>query len=650
MRPSGDSSLRTCDIVMKGGITSGVVYPKAIVTLAKRFRFINLGGTSAGAIAAAATAAAEYRRTVKGCSGGFEQLGKLGDYLGEIPKGENRTRLFSLFRPNAGSQRIYGILTDMLGIGRSGVGAVLGRSLGKYPGAAFLGLLPGALLVFLSLPHVCNAPIAWLWSILGVGTAVAGAVLAAAVAMAREFMREVPRNNFGLCNGMDDDAFQDSGASEPLTIWLTRYLNEVAGKNPGERPLTFGDLWGPPENHADEHLRAVKLEVMTTNLTHGRPYRLPFRDDEDLSENHLFFFREDEFRRLFPKTVVDWMLSKPRPISTDSEKELASRNKKRAARAKRGFYPMPAPADLPVVVATRMSLSFPILLSAIPLHCVDYSQKEKKFLPERCWFTDGGLCSNFPLHFFDSPLPRRPTFSIDLTEKPDDTPDAELLPEMDDNNGGNPIDRWNRFDLRVSADTSKSPVEKSDLGKLIGFFATMISTMQNWNDATVGRLPGYRDRIARIPLTSRQGGLNLDMPPELIGFLTNQGEKCAEVLMQHFDVPSDPAANPMTWENHRWIRLRSLLAAMERMNEQILRTCDQPENGDERYDAWLERLLASNHSFPDVPGYPAHQNQIRAALETLRHLRELEQLWNAAGTAAKKAPKPRPALRPRPQI
>jgi len=53
---------RYCDLVMKGGITSGVVYPPAIVKLAHRYRFKNIGGTSAGAIAAALTAAAEFRR------------------------------------------------------------------------------------------------------------------------------------------------------------------------------------------------------------------------------------------------------------------------------------------------------------------------------------------------------------------------------------------------------------------------------------------------------------------------------------------------------------------------------------------------------------------------------------------------------------
>ena len=48
-----------CDLVMKGGITSGIVYPNAVLALAKEFRIKNIGGTSAGAIAAAVSAAAQ---------------------------------------------------------------------------------------------------------------------------------------------------------------------------------------------------------------------------------------------------------------------------------------------------------------------------------------------------------------------------------------------------------------------------------------------------------------------------------------------------------------------------------------------------------------------------------------------------------------
>jgi hypothetical protein len=85
---------RFCDIVMKGGITSGVVYPLAIAILAEDFIFKNVGGTSAGAIAAAAAAAAECGRR-EGRTG-FPRLAKLPEELGEIVSGKD-TRLFSFF-------------------------------------------------------------------------------------------------------------------------------------------------------------------------------------------------------------------------------------------------------------------------------------------------------------------------------------------------------------------------------------------------------------------------------------------------------------------------------------------------------------------------------------------------------------------------
>src|SRR3954470_4357960 len=57
------------DMVMKGGITSGVVYPLAVCRLAPSYRFRNLGGSSAGGIAAAVAAAAECNRG----GGGFPE-------------------------------------------------------------------------------------------------------------------------------------------------------------------------------------------------------------------------------------------------------------------------------------------------------------------------------------------------------------------------------------------------------------------------------------------------------------------------------------------------------------------------------------------------------------------------------------------------
>ena len=75
------SAFKKCDIVMKGGVTSGIVYPRAVAQLAREYRLQSIGGTSAGAIAAAVTAAAEYRRR-KGQIV-FEELYQTPSWLGK---------------------------------------------------------------------------------------------------------------------------------------------------------------------------------------------------------------------------------------------------------------------------------------------------------------------------------------------------------------------------------------------------------------------------------------------------------------------------------------------------------------------------------------------------------------------------------------
>src|ERR1041384_3508671 len=88
---------RYCDIVMKGGITSGVVYPPAVVALSKKFSFRNICGTSAAVIAAAVTAAAEFGRQHN--AEGFTRLARLPKDLGDPVSPGGDSLLLSLFRP-----------------------------------------------------------------------------------------------------------------------------------------------------------------------------------------------------------------------------------------------------------------------------------------------------------------------------------------------------------------------------------------------------------------------------------------------------------------------------------------------------------------------------------------------------------------------
>jgi predicted acylesterase/phospholipase RssA len=90
---------KICDIVLKGGITSGVVYPLALVSLAEKYRFSNIGGTSAGAMAAVAAAAAEYGRHTE--DAGFDRLARIPEELGP--------NLLSMFQPTPALKPLFDI-------------------------------------------------------------------------------------------------------------------------------------------------------------------------------------------------------------------------------------------------------------------------------------------------------------------------------------------------------------------------------------------------------------------------------------------------------------------------------------------------------------------------------------------------------------
>ena len=108
---------------------------------------------------------------------------------------------------------------------------------------------------------------------------------------------------------------------------------------------------------------------------------------------------------------------------------------------------------MPVVVATRLSLSFRLLISAVPLYAVDYTRKRKEDqVLERCWFTDGGVSSNFPVHLFDAPLPTRSTFAVNLrAHHIDYGPGSEAFERnkrvwMPNRNGDGSLVWWHRFE------------------------------------------------------------------------------------------------------------------------------------------------------------------------------------------------------------
>jgi predicted acylesterase/phospholipase RssA len=638
---------RKCDIVMKGGITSGVVYPHAVCELARTYRFQNIGGTSAGAIAAAAAAAAELGRG----AGGFRRLAGLPDWLG------SGTNLFSLFQPQRRTRGLFRTLTAGFGKRRRPLRMLL-AAIRYFPLYALAGVLPGAALV------VAFALLAsGLALVLGLACAILllalGLTLGLAYGLYRSATRGIPANLYGLCSGLGE------GSTPAITSWLAQELDHLAGKaqTDGTQPLTFGDLWrGPPGHRSAEGERYVDLAMMTTNLTLRRPHRLPWNE-------RVFFFDPAEFRRLFPEPIVEWMENHPPPptdASDPADWELL-------CRLMEPLRPFPAAADLPVVVAARMSLSFPILISAVPLWAVDMRRgsndearkawrgwlKENAADWERlrddreawrsadkpaqvlradvCWFSDGGLSSNLPIHFFDAPIPRWPTFAINLAPFPPGrsrAPDEADNTSLPDSNLGGLLETWASWS------------DKSGWSALLGFANAIVRTMQNWVDNAQTRVPGYRDRIVHIWHTEDEGGLNLSMPEHVIGALTARGGRAGGKLVERFAGPGDTAAPG--WDNHRWIRYRSTMAVLEEMLGTIARGYGMPREGQAR--AYRELVTRGAGEAPPSYRWRNRAQGDLALMATDRLIEVFEQLDAAESSFGDGAPNPHPEARIVPRL
>jgi hypothetical protein len=606
-----------CDLVMRGGITSGIVYPRAIAKLAETYNFRSIGGTSAGAIAATATAAAQFGAKtppdplfVGPPNDPFQvRIRRLPKELAEMKRG--KSVLERLFQPAAGMERLFGVLMASLQRGGPGWGLVsivwaLYRHYWTWAlSGIILASIPFVLSLWLIRPILTTAAgVEWL----GLGAIFLSALifilafglLGAVVGVGFDIKKRLPDNGYGLCTGTGrpdrpnpKEPPKDSEGVAPLTDFLHDLFQGVAGKTIADDPVTFGDLWRNGRDECAE--RDIDLVLMTTNATRGVSHRFPFLE----GQWGPLYVNEKEFSQLFPPKVAEWMKKHKGP-------------KAGGVVAGSEFFRLPAPADLPILLGARMSLSFPFLLSAVPLYAPTYKKGEKAKL-RKCWFSDGGITSNFPIHFFDGPLPSRPTFginlvpaSVDVMEKAAPAGGLEAGRSQDSAKK----DPWQNVWMPTTNSSGVQDVARfNDIkdGSVIDFFMMLFDTARNWGDTELMAMPGYRDRIVHVSLAEDEGGLNLNMPADIIAALGDRGECAGKLLAARFD--PHPGIDPktpqkfirLTWDNHRWVRYRSLMAAFEDLARRFQSRFDgTPQKGKPRTYAQLlaRRPSSKPQSYP----------------------------------------------------
>jgi predicted acylesterase/phospholipase RssA len=670
---------------MEGGIASGVAYPSAILELYRRYRFRSIGGASAGAIAAAVTAAAERNRE----GGGFERFRGVKAQLAQPGF------LQSLFQPSDDTRPLLAVALDL--------SAALegGATVSKPGGFRLLSAFDDTLWSHLQL--ACLKGIAWggvlcllfLWPpavacllfaftadspaqrifcgyaafslfLIGLLILFLGRVLGGSAALVQTALQKLqrPENGFGVCPGHRPEVHpgaspvltpEQLGDSPSLTDWLTATLDHVAGKTDG--PLTFGDLKRKQIRVARRNAQTgareeteqdvgIELKMVTSNLSQEQTYILPFQDNR-------FLFSEADMRRLFPENIVRHLIRQS--------------HQSRSVKPPDGYHFLPEPDELPVVLATRMSLSLPVLLSAVPLYTIRVTAFTRRATGEllalkpedlqRNWFADGGISSNFPIHFFDAWLPTRPTFGINFVyldrEEFVDTASpapSHLKPErvaaFSDNVAElEPVVKA----VSALAAPGTSPTEAvwinpanrpptpewTDVRDLFGFGSAIFSTAMNSRDTMQSQLPSYRERIAQIRLAKDEGGVNLNMPPATLKAVLQKGATAGR-LLSHFQL-----------EPHQWVRFQVLMAQLEK---QLHSLYEAFESGMVDFDA----LVAEQSHFPYHKGAP----WCRDAMAVVAELQRLLNWWDTRTPSQTtdswqlfaKGPKPEPTLRVTPNV
>lgn len=700
------------DLTMQGGVTSGVVYPLAVCELATQFRFRSVGGSSAGAIAAALTAAAEMGRSQEMLNvaearavepdrfrRGFVGMSDVVDWLTQLHAGDtsaDQYRLAKLFRPNGHSYSLFLALATglkrrwwafpivlIVGLGpvatvgtvlialisfvlmaRLGAGLAGNNSFGfgsvLLDGLCSLVFVAGTLTAVSSTGQLRRRLTRWLdnrrrasepswltklrgvasttkpeepdpgWLLLGllgmvigfIGLAARSGQLPAAVIVGLAslpiylllcggtfwvILNNAREQQYGMVSGasgrphrdwLDDLAGVPEGENDQaITPWLSGTLSALAGLPPDE-VLRFGHLWDAGayaergsdtddsawrERLDDSARRSITLEVITTDLTRRRPIRFPL-SGPDATEQ--LYFCPAELTEVFDHDVREAMLVEEGVPIADSSGKV------------RVLHKLPDPWDLPVVVAVRMSMSFPVLFTAVPLYrlrrrrrvqddlgrdilrdgapltWLGQADDGEDVMAEQLWFSDGGITSNFPVHLFDQPLPRWPTVSLGLGAHPVYNPVADVSLPQD-------------WETETDAD---EPLSRSLLALLTGVFRTA----QTWRDRSQTQMPGFRARVAQVRTHRGEGGTNLFMDRDQIASLALRGALAGSRLRCRY---SDSGH----WDRYRWLRLRTAMSSLGRLRDKTVRSRESYTDALSGRE-WLTEQ-AEQYPYPGVDWY-----------------------------------------------
>lgn len=420
------------------------------------------------------------------------------------------------------------------------------------------------------------------------------------VSLALQINRMVRMPGFGMCTGMRAEG--DPNIS--LIEWLHEGIQKSAQLQL-HRPLTFGELWrtpGGPEIQAGVNdPRSIDLRMITTCLSQGRIYELPQKN-----EDAPILFRLSELKDFFPASVIDHLRKHSLRFDINTNALIKKRfdERRRAARDTdpdidtkirncqsklENLFNQPEPgqahsvnasavisfdirvlpaADLPIVVAARMSMSCPILFQAVPFLGFNFDTHAEDMEVVRLWFSDGGIGSNFPINIFDQAIPKWPTLGLKLL---DESPRLNSKREA--------LLTYLPFFHYLGAEDNlifprdqqafAYPGKPRTWGTFIQFLFSIYTSAKDGSDQSYLRTPSLRNRVVRVYMNNRSGNaLNLQISPDVINWLgckvgVQGGKNAADAYLA--DLDNDKYRDFVNlWQDHRWVRMRMLIDGLRK--------------------------------------------------------------------------------------
>jgi predicted acylesterase/phospholipase RssA len=402
---------------------------------------------------------------------------------------------------------------------------------------------------------------------------------------ALQVRRVVLMPGFGMCTGMR--AAGDKNAS--LVEWLHEGIQKSA-QIPLHQPLTFGELWrapgGPSEETGKNSDKSIDLRMITTCLSQGRIYELPQKNGDT-----PILFRLSELKQFFPESVINHLRMHSNPVDVMNDAFFIRRFKERKdarsndtveidnkikacqAMLQANFNELEQAdsvdirilpiADLPIVVAARMSMSCPVLFQAVPFLGLNLDCHAEDMEIVRLWFSDGGIGSNFPIHIFDQAIPKWPTLGLKL---------LDVSPRK--NSKGKVLLTYLPFFHYLGADDNlifpndkeafSNSKKRRTVGTFIQFLFSIYTSAKDGNDQSYLRTPDIRNRVVRVYMNNRSGNaLNLKIEPDVIRWLAGAvgvqgGRNAADAYLA--DLENDKYRDKVNlWQDHRWVRMRMLI-------------------------------------------------------------------------------------------